>query len=267
MYVTFLCTQSISWSSWDKNLNNVLIENTSCHPGNTSSHESRQILRFRDSGLKVFLSFIFTYVYMCTSVWVHATHTRVPEEARRASWDFPITSQPVWVLGTKLWSSATAARAVLPPTEPYISPALGFKLKKFSPVDYQFIETIRLNNSCAEECLTFACTWSFLSAFKHNSPGSPFVLMLLIYSGLVGDESATSPQTASTCYSQHAASDWTDNWVTNGRAEGFSKAHCKRDGFSQRVSLQPPGVPVVGLRGIALLLSLGVIVFLRSSLK
>lgn len=120
------------------------------------------------------------------------------------------------------WSSARTARAVLSPTEPYISPALGFKLKKISPVDYQFIETIRLNNSCAEECLTFACTWSFLSAFKHNSPGNPFVMMLLIYSGLVGNESATSPQAASTCSSQHAASDWTDNWVTNGRAEGFS---------------------------------------------
>lgn len=108
------------------------------------SHESSQVPRFWDNSLKVFSFRYFclrVYVYICVSV----CHTdRSACRGQKSILGLPYHKPARVGAGAKLWSPARAASAVLSPTEPYLPPALGFKLKNISPVYYQFIEEIRL---------------------------------------------------------------------------------------------------------------------------
>lgn len=241
MYVAFLCTQGILWSSCDKNLNKVLIENTSCCRGNMLSHESRQIPRFWDNSLKVF-SFRYVclrvYVYIC----VRVCHTyRSASRGQKSILGLPYHKPARVGAGAKLWSPARAASAVFSPTEPYLPPALGFKLKNISPVDYPFIEEIRLVNSCAEECLTLLACEVFWAHSNTTAQGTPLSWCNLFILGWLGMNLPLLPRqhqcaTASMLQVTGQIIEW-QREGQRGSHSRDSKAPCKLDGFSQWVSL------------------------------
>lgn len=212
--------------------------------------------------------YLRVYVYVCVSV----CHTyRSASRGQKSILGLPYNEPGSVSAGAKLWSSARTASAVLSPTEPYLPPTLGLKLKKNFPRRLSIYWGNKTYNSWTEECLTLLAREVFWVHSNTTAQGTPLSWCYLFILGWLGMNLPLLPRqhqcaTASMLQVTGQIIEW-QRGGQRGSHSRDSKAPCKLDGFSQWVSLQPPGVPVVGLRGIALLLSLGVIVFLRSSLK